>query len=105
MKLGIELRIDVTKIDKSKIFPGKKGKYLTMTTFIDTEAEDKYGNHGFINHALSKEEREQNVKTEILGNAKIFYKKDSGPAEPRQNQAPQGAGYNPQAEPDDDMPF
>ena len=73
MKVGIEISIDVTKIEKERLFQGKKGKYLTLTTFIDTEQTDKYDNHGFISQKVSKEEREQKVQTPILGNCKVFY--------------------------------
>lgn len=73
MKLGINIKIDVTKIDKSRIFEGQKGKYIDLTTFIDTENEDQYGNHGFISQATTKQERESGVKTPILGNCKVFY--------------------------------
>ena len=48
MKIGISIKIDVTKIDKAKIFIGKKGKYIDLVTFINTGEEDKFGNNGFI---------------------------------------------------------
>ena len=35
MKVGIELKIDVTKIDKQRLYRGEKGTYLTMTAFVD----------------------------------------------------------------------
>lgn len=73
MKLGISINIDVTKIDKSRIFEGKKGKYIDLTTFIDTEDEDQYGNNGFISQSVTKEERQNKVETPILGNCKVFY--------------------------------
>jgi len=79
MKIGISIHIDVTKIDKSRIIEGKKGKYIDLTTFIDTETEDKYGNHGFISQSVTKEERDNGVKTAILGNCKIFYGLESKP--------------------------
>ena len=77
MKLGISIKIDVTKIDKARIHKGKKGKYLNLTTFIDTENDGQFGEHGFISQSLSKEEREQGVKTPILGNCKVFFTKAS----------------------------
>jgi len=79
MKLGISIKIDVTKIDKSRIVVGKKGKYIDLTTFVDTEKEDQYGNHGFISQSVTKEEREQGIQTAILGNSKIFYGLESKP--------------------------
>lgn len=85
MKIGVSVRIDVTKIEKARLYKGQKGTYLDLTTFIDLEQEDQYGNHGFISQTVSKEEREQNVQTPILGNCKVFYKDGQGGA---QQQAP-----------------
>jgi hypothetical protein len=73
MKVGISVRIDVTKIDKSRLYKGAKGTYLDLTTFVDTETADQYENHGFISQSVDKEERDANVQTPILGNCKVFY--------------------------------
>ena len=73
MKLGISLKIDVTKIDKARLFKGQKGTYLDLTTFIDTDNLDQYDNNGFISQSTSKEERDQKVQTPILGNVKVFF--------------------------------
>ena len=108
MKIGISIKLDVTKIDKSRIFEGKKGKYLDLTTFIDTEALDEYGNNGFISQSVSKDERAQGVKTPILGNAKVFYQDGHNQAksdgyQPQggadERNPPQGGVF------DDDIPF
>ena len=93
-KVGVELRIDVTKIDKARIFTGKKGKYLTMTAFIDLDTQDQYGNNGMITHAKLEGED----KAPILGNSKVFWRDDQ-PQQPR---------HQPQAFDqfsDDAMPF
>ena len=75
MKIGISIRLDVTKIDKARLFKGEKGTYLDLTTFIELDEQDKYGNNGFISQSLSKEERDGKApNTPILGNAKVFYK-------------------------------
>ena len=73
MKVGISVRIDVTKIDKSRLYKGAKGTYLDLTTFVDTEQQDHYENNGFISQSLTKEEREAKYQTPILGNVKVFY--------------------------------
>jgi hypothetical protein len=74
MKVGISVRIDVTKIDKSRLYKGAKGTYLDLTTFVDTDTADQYENHGFISQSQSKEEREANAdRPPILGNVKVFY--------------------------------
>ena len=78
MKIGVSVSVNVTKILKERLIKGEKGVYLDLTTFIDTEQVDQFGNHGFISQSQSKEEREANAeKTPILGNCKVFYKDDS----------------------------
>lgn len=76
-KYGIELQIDVKKIDKARLYEGKKGTYLTMTAFIDVDNKDQYDNNGMIVHKQTKEESESKTQTPILGNAKVFWS-DSG---------------------------
>ena len=77
MKLGVNLKIDVTKIDKSRLFVGKKGTYLDITTFIDVNNPGEHGDHGFITQELTKEERAQKIQLPILGNTKVFYNSES----------------------------
>ena len=97
MKVGISVRIDVTKIDKARLYKGEKGTYLDLTTFVDTYTQDQYENNGFISQSVDKEEREKGVQTPILGNVKVFF-----------NDAAQSA---PQSSPqskaviDEDIPF
>ena len=106
MKIGISIKIDVTKIEKARLFKGQKGTYLDLTTFIDTETVDQYDNHGFISQSVSKDERAQNVKTPILGNCKVFYKGESdqqqAPQQAQQQQAPPQEGFD---DFDEDIPF
>lgn len=72
-KIGINISIDVSKIDKARLFKGKKGTYMDLTTFIDTNNPDQYDQHGFISQSTNKEERDAGVKTTILGNCKVFF--------------------------------
>jgi len=72
MKTG---RIDVTKINKSRLFKGKKGTYLDFV-IIDTP-NSEYGD-AMIVESISKEERDAGNKGTILGNIKEF-KKDETP--------------------------
>ena len=102
-KLGISIKIDVTKIDKARIFEGKKGKYIDLSTFIDLDQVDEYGNNGFISQSVSKEERQQGVQTPILGNCRVFYSEGLGNQQgyDQQGTAPaQGGGDF-----EDDIPF
>ena len=73
MKIGVNISINVSKIEKDRLFQGKKGKYLDLTTFIDLDNLDQYENNGFIAQSVSKEEKAQGVQSTILGNCKVFY--------------------------------
>ena len=103
MKIGLNIKIDVTKIDKSRIFEGKKGKYLDLVTFIDTEVQGEYGDNGFISQSTSKEEREAKVQTPILGNVTVFFTED-GQADTEDGQA-DNSQFPPDEGFDDDIPF
>ena len=84
MKIGVNISINVSKIEKARLFQGKKGKYLDLTTFIDLDNLDQYENNGFIAQSVSKEEKAQGVQSTILGNCKVFYNDSKA-------QNPQGA--------------
>src|SRR5690554_4347546 len=84
-KVGVRLKIDVSKIDKARLFKGQKGVYLDATCFIDLDEKGQYGDNGMVTQDVSKEEREQGVKGPILGNVTVFYRDDQG----GQQQAPQ----------------
>ena len=104
-KVGISVRIDVTKIDKSRLFKGEKGTYLNLTTFVDLDNKDQYEKNGFISQEVTKEEQAQKVQTPILGNVKVFWS-DRQSA----NQTPQAAssGHAVGGDSDyynDDIPF
>ena len=77
MKIGVNLKLDVTKLDKARFFQGKKGTYCDLTAFIDTEQTGEYGDNGTITQSTSKEERQSGVKMPICGNVKVFYRAGS----------------------------
>ncbi len=64
----IRVKVDVTKIDKDRLFRGAKGTYLDLV-LIPTR-ESKYGETHLVKQDISKEEREAGVNLPILGNAK-----------------------------------
>ena len=64
------LNIDVTKIDKAAIYPGKKGKYITLTLMENRDGLDEYGNEGFVVQDIGKERRLAGEKGPIVGNWK-----------------------------------
>jgi len=98
MKLGLSIKLDVTKIDKARLFQGAKGTYLDLTTFIDLDQLDQYENNGFISQSVSKEERDNRVQTPILGNVKVFFNDSQARQQPQHTQgfqAPQDRGVKP----------
>ena len=104
-KLGIGIKIDVTKIDKSKLYKGNKGTYLDLTTFIDTENPSQFGDHGFISQSTTKEEKQNGVQMPILGNSKVFWQ---GESQQQQGNYNQNQGQQPQNQNmmgDNDLPF
>jgi len=90
-KIGIRVKLNVSKIEKQRLFKGSKGLYLDCTAFIDLDQQDQYGNNGFCSQDVSKEEREQGVKGPILGNVQVFYRGDQQAA-PQQTPAQQKQG-------------
>ena len=105
MKLGINLSIDVTKLDKERIYSGKNGaKYVNLTCFISPDEPDQFGYHGGIKEATTKEERAQCKDKELpfVGNVKVFWAEGVTIAK----EAPvQSAPALNNAFPDDDIPF
>ncbi len=77
----ITVKIDVTKVDKARLFEGKNGaKYLDLV-LIESQS-DRYGNDFMVVQSVTKEERLAGVKGAILGNGKHLGQ--------RQDNRPQG---------------
>ena len=112
MLIGVGLKIDVTKIDKARLFKGAKGTYLDATVFIDVDNVDQYGNNGMLTQAVSEEERKAGVKGAILGNSKVFMKKggqdqysdDNVPQPQQPRETPPMPDFNTPAG-EDEVPF
>jgi len=96
--IGVTLKINVAKIDKSKLYKGTEGTYLDVTAFVDTDNQDKFGNNGMITQSVSKEEREAGTRGVILGNSKVFFQGES-----KQNSSPKQADSFEELK--DDIPF
>jgi hypothetical protein len=64
------IKIDVTKIEKSAIYIGEKGKYITVTLMDNRDGTDQYGNDGFAVQDIGKERRLAGEKGPIIGNWK-----------------------------------
>lgn len=104
-KVGVSLKIDVSKIDKARLFKGEKGVYLDATAFIDLDQLDQHGNSGMITQDVTKEEKQAGTKGPILGNSRVFWSESgSAPQAGQRNQPPkpttQGGG-----DPSGDIPF
>ena len=91
-KVALSLKINVSQIDKARLFVGQKGAYLDATIFVDLSELDQYGNSGMITQDVTKEEKQQGIKGNILGNGKIFW------VENGQAPQPQGQGFQQQAQ-------
>ena len=70
--IGVNLLIDVSKLDKSRLYKGAKGTYANLTVFIDSNP-DQFGKNGGVKEQATKEERDQKVKMPFVGNATIFW--------------------------------
>ena len=94
----ITLKIDVTKIDKARLFEGKNGaKYLDITRLENRDGQDRYGNDFMVVQSVTKEERESGKRGPILGNGKII----GGKNQPTKTSAP----AKPPHETGEDVPF
>jgi hypothetical protein len=71
----VRAKVDVTKIDKSAIYHGEKGKYIDITLLANRDGEDRFGNHYLVVQDLGQTRREAGEKGPILGNAKIVGQK------------------------------
>ena len=70
--------IDVTKIDKQRLYKGKKGTYLSVSIVLN-DHKDKFDNDGFIAESVSKEEREHGNKGTILGSIRVVFEREREP--------------------------
>ena len=68
MSAIIQMSIDVTKIDKSKL---KDGKYLNVS--ISVNDETKYDNNVSMCYNQSKEERESGAKKVYFANGRVIW--------------------------------
>lgn len=94
----IRVKIDVTKIEKARLYKGEKGTYLNCV-LIPTE-NSRFDQTHMVVQDVSKEEREAGKKGPIIGNATEV--------EPRGSRRPDTAA-KPASKPaqtdEDDVPF
>ena len=95
-------KIDCVKIEKQRLFAGKKGaKYLDAILVPTPNSE--YGDFMIV-QSVSKEEREAGVKGPILGNAKLSQKQQAGGSYRPAGALPKKAGPG-QDDDSDSVPF
>jgi len=99
-KIGVNLKIDVSKIDKTRMFKGEKGTYLDCTAFIDLDNQDQWGNNGMITQSWKDQQKGEGA---ILGNSRIFWSDgNSTPSASSKPPAQQGQSFD---DFDDEVPF
>jgi len=102
----INISIDVSKIDKTRLFKGEKGTYLNITV-DERQQTDNYGNTHTVYMQQSKDERTAKTPKVYLGNGKEF--KFNNQQQGQQSAAPQQQqSYNtntPAPSQIDDLPF
>ena len=64
--------INLSKIEKSKNYEGKKGKYYPVTVVINNEVGE-YGDSGYIMTEQTKEQREAKEAKNYLDNVKVIW--------------------------------
>jgi len=86
-KIGLHLKIDVTKIKKELLFRSVNTKsiYLDCTAFINIDTTDQFGNNCSILQDLHSDQHEKNY----IGNGKIFYRKEKSFYEKEKNEEQQ----------------
>ena len=67
--MNLRLKIDVTKVDKNRLFKGEKGTYLDAVLI---ETPNNAYNDFMIVESVSKDEREKGLKGTIIGSANYF---------------------------------
>lgn len=105
MSAIISFSICLTDIPKDKITTAKNGKkYLNLTASVNDETND-YGQNTSIYVSQSKEEREQKLNRQYLGNGKVVYVNGDVVVAGQQPQPSQVVNPDVTKEQEDDLPF
>ena len=100
----ISANIDLTKIEKAKIYEGKKGKYYPITIVLNDEL-GQYGDSGYIQTEQTKEERDAKSQKSYLGNVKVVWTNGDNVAAAPRDGGPAPVQQVAVAQADDDLPF
>ena len=99
----IALSIDVTKIDKDRLFVGKKGTYLNLMVEVRDEP-DRFGNHASAWEGQTKEERQAKADRTFLGDGKVVWEGESRASNETTTQS-ESSSQQPVKDDNDDLPF
>jgi hypothetical protein len=80
----ISASIDLSKIDKAKIIPGKDGKSWYNISILVKDEVDQYGNRVAISNGQTKEERESGMPKTYIGNGKVVFEGNDLPKTAKQ---------------------
>ena len=70
MSARLEFRLDLSKLDKTKIVQGKKGSYYPVNVWIN-DAVDQFGYNVSVQTKLTKEQVDAGEKTSYIGNGHV----------------------------------
>jgi hypothetical protein len=101
MSTLINASIDVTKIDKSKLY---NGKYLNLTISINDQT-DTYGNNVGLTESQTKEERDLKTSKRYIGNGKVVYTNGEVKVAEKQEKPLQTASQKFAQQEQDNLPF
>ena len=74
MAILANAKLNLSKVDKSKLFKGKDGALYLDVTISISDTKDKYDNDLSVTVAQTKEQREAKEPKTYLGNGKVFWK-------------------------------
>jgi hypothetical protein len=101
MSVLANVSIDVTKIDKAKLY---NGKYLNVTISINDQT-DTYGNNVSVTESQTKEERDLKTSKRYLGNGKVVYTNGDVKVAEKQEKPLQTASQKFAQQEGDSLPF
>ena len=78
MSILMGVKIDVTKIDKKKLFKGEKGTYLNMVVALNDEPNE-WGDVVSVWEQQTEEERRNKEKKVFLGGGRIIWQSEGAP--------------------------
>lgn len=71
------VKLDLSKIDKSKIYKGKNGSYYEFTISINDKTS-QYGENISASESQTKEERDAKVNKTFIGGGKVIWVSEDG---------------------------